>query len=117
MLFRSDAPRVRPPHLHNNVVQLWAERGVLAVVAYVMLLAVFVRECLRRRQDAFAEAGIAVVVALTAAGLFEFNFGDAEVFWLLLDVMALVVFCLERPQQSNEPGSVRVPPASVTFPP
>jgi nicotinamide riboside transporter PnuC len=75
---------------------------VLAVVAYVALLALFVGECWRRRKNPYAEAGIAVVVALTAAGLFEFNFGDTEVFWLLLDVFALVVFALERPQPSNE---------------
>ena len=99
---KHDAPRFRIPHLHNNFVQLWAERGVLAVAAYVMLLALFVRECWRRRKERYAEAGIAVVVALTAAGLFEFNFGDTEVFWLLLDVFALVVFALERPEPSNE---------------
>ena len=26
-----------------------------------------------------------MAVALAAAGLFEFNFGDTEVFWMLLD--------------------------------
>ena len=128
---KHDAPRFRIPHLHNNVVQLWAERGVLAVVAYVMLIVLFIRECLKcsgRLQPvdapaeagaytAYAEAGIAVAVALTAAGLFEFNFGDTEVFWLLLDVMAMVVFALERPERSNEPAPGGVPPASVTFPP
>ncbi|MEK6374450.1 MAG: O-antigen ligase family protein [Acidobacteriota bacterium] len=128
---KHDAPRFRIPHLHNNIVQLWAERGVLAVIAYVMLIGLFVMECLRcsggrsrppapeagAATRAFAEAGVAVVVALTAAGLFEFNFGDTEVFWLLLDVLALVVFRLERPERSNEPAAGRVPPASVTFPP
>jgi O-antigen ligase len=113
------------------VLQLWAERGVLALVAYLMLLVLFVRECLRcsggrsrppapgagAATRAFAEAGIAVVVALTAAGLFEFNFGDTEVFWVLLDVLALVVFSLERPERSNEWGGGRVPGTSVTFPP
>jgi O-antigen ligase len=88
---KHDAPRFRIPHLHDNFVQLWAERGILALVAYVMFL-----------------AGIAVVVALTAAGLFEFNWGDTEVFWLLLDVMAMVVFALERPRPSNELTPQRV---------
>jgi O-antigen ligase len=104
---RHDAPRFRIPHLHNNFVQLWAERGVLAMVSYTMLLGLFLAQCWRRREDRFAEAGIAVVVALAAAGLFEFNFGDTEVFWLLLDAMALVVFALERPQP-NEPSPQRV---------
>src|SRR5204862_5452588 len=68
---KHDAPRFRIPHLHNNLVQLWAERGVLAVVAYAMLLVLFVRECVRHRGSPYAEAGIAVAVAITAARLFE----------------------------------------------
>ena len=105
---KHDAPRFRIPHLHNNVVQLWAERGILALVAYAMLLALFLRECIRARGAPFADAGIAVVVTLTAAGMFEFNFGDTEVFWLLLDVLALVVYALERPQPPNDPALERV---------
>jgi O-antigen ligase len=99
---KHDAPRFRIPHLHNNFVQLWAERGILALVAYLMLLALFLSMCWRRRETPFGDAGIAVAVALTAAGLFEFNWGDTEVFWLLLDVIAMVVFAIERPQPSNE---------------
>ena len=101
---KHDAPRVRPPHLHNNVVQLWAERGILGLAAYLLLLALFLRECLaawhgphgcgprsggRRRR-------------LTVAGLFEFNFGDTEVFYLMLNLFALVVVPLERPEPSVE---------------
>lgn len=102
---KHDAPRFRIPHLHNNFVQLWAERGILAVVAYVMLIALFVGECLRNRPGPHPEAGVAVAVALTAAGLFEFNFGDTEVFWVLLDVMALVVAANElRPRDVAAAG-------------
>jgi O-antigen ligase len=107
---KHDAPRFRIPHLHNNLVQIWAERGVLALVAYVMLITLFVVECVRARPGPYREAGIAVAVALSAAGFFEFNFGDTEVFWLLLDVMALVVAANERGQGRVAPGR------SVTFP-
>jgi O-antigen ligase len=89
-----DSPRFRTPHLHNNLVQIWAERGVLALAAYVLLIVLFLRECARAwRTPArrWAQAGVAAAVALTFAGLFEFNFGDTEVFYLLLDVFALVV--------------------------
>ena len=44
---KHDAPRFRIPHLHNNVIQLWAERGVLALVAYLFLQFLFLRECAR----------------------------------------------------------------------
>lgn len=96
---RQDAPRARPPHLHNNIVQLWAERGILGLGAYLLLLALFLRECIRGWRGPnrmWAEVGVAVTVSLTVAGLFEFNFGDTEVFYLLLNLFALVVVSLER---------------------
>ncbi len=102
---KHDAPRFRIPHLHNNVVQLWAERGVLAVAAYVLFNVLFLRECARAwrgPQSRFAEVGVAVTVGLAAAGLFEFNFGDTEVFWIFLDVCALVIAWTERARKSNE---------------
>jgi hypothetical protein len=40
--------------------------------------------------------GVVVTVALAAAGLFEFNFGDTEVYWMMLDIVALVLAWLER---------------------
>lgn len=109
---KHDAPRARPPHLHNNVVQLWAERGILGLAAYVLLIVLFVRECIRawngpRRM--WAESGVAVAISLTVAGLFEFNIGDTEVFYLMLNLFALVAVSLERAQPAlNEvrPGLV-----------
>jgi O-antigen ligase len=109
---KHDAPRFRIPHLHNNLIQLWAERGVLALVAYFFLQFLFLRECARAwggPATKVAEIGVAVAVALASAGLFEFNFGDTEVFWMMLDVFALVIIFIERPQRSNEPLPLRVP--------
>ncbi|HEX8169262.1 MAG TPA: O-antigen ligase family protein [Thermoanaerobaculia bacterium] len=100
---KQDAPRARPPHLHNNVVQLWAERGILGLGAYLLLLALFLRECARAwrgPQRMWAEIGVAVTVSLTVAGLFEFNFGDTEVFLLMLNLFALCVANMEQPEQA-----------------
>lgn len=102
---RHDAPRFRPPHLHNNVIQLWAERGVVALAAYLMLLGLYLRECAhawRGRARPFAQAGVAIIVGLSAAGLFEFNFGDTEVFYLLLEMMALTVAFMEKEHGAEE---------------
>lgn len=110
---KHDAPRVRPPHLHNNLIQLWAERGILGLGAYLLLNALFIRECIRAWRGparAWAEAGVAIAVSLFVAGLFEFNFGDTEVFYLMLNLFALVAVSVERPQaQLNEVAPVLVP--------
>lgn len=115
---KEDAPRFRPPHLHNNVIQLWAERGILGLSAYVLLVGLFLRECARgwrgpRRE--FAQAGVAIAIGLAYAGLFEFNFGDTEVFYLMLELFALVVAFIEQPDEvvTNEVAIGLVPvPAS-----
>lgn len=108
-----DAPRARPPHLHNKVVQLWAERGILGLGAYILLLALFVRECVRGWHgpgQMWAQIGIAVTISLAVAGLFEFNFGDTEVFYLMLNLYALVAVGLQQPQaQANEARAGLVP--------
>lgn len=110
---KQDAPRIRPAHLHNNLVQIWAERGVLALTGYLLFVILFLRECLRAREGPnrmFADMGIAIMVAWFVAGLFEFNFGDTEVFYVTLNLCALVATAVERPEpQSNEVGAAAVP--------
>lgn len=99
---RHDAPRFRIPHLHNTILQIWAERGIIALGAYLLLLGLFVRQCVKAWNGparAFAQAGVAITVGLFVAGLFEFNFGDTEVFYIVLDLMALIVAVTE----ANEP--------------
>lgn len=113
---KPDAPRVRPPHLHNNVVQLWAERGILGLGAYLVLLGLFLRECLRGRHGPrrkWSDAGLAIAVSLTVAGLFEFNFGDTEVFYLMLNLFALVVVSLEQGQPVANAQAAEVVPTAA----
>jgi O-antigen ligase len=106
---KPDAPRFRIPHLHNNVVQIWAERGILALWAYLLLLVLFLRECARfwgSPGRMYAQIGVAVVVSLTCAGMFEFNFGDTEVLLALLDLFALVIVSCEAAQAHGTPAPV-----------
>ncbi len=96
---RDDAPRWSIPHLHNNVLQIAAERGLFGLAAYLWILGSFARHtwrALRRPgQEAFpALAGCLLAVAgVTAAGLFEYNWGDAEV-WILTLVCLAVPYAL-----------------------
>lgn len=115
---KHDAPRFKIPHLHNNVLQLWAERGVTTLAAYLLLMATVLRECWRvgpgeGRARVYADAGIAIVVALFVAGLFEFNFGDTEVLLTTLNLFAFLLAGIERQRAlAIAPG-----PLANAFPP
>jgi len=78
-------------HLHNNFIQFAAERGIPCMIAFSWLMGTWGYRLLslgRIRTDSFEQAlcwgGCACVLALVAAGLFEFNFGDSEVLMLFL---------------------------------
>lgn len=90
---RDDAPRYRVPHLHNNVLQLSAERGLPAALAYLWLLGAFFFTTWRAlptlpgEKQALVAAALTAVAAVTAAGLFEYNFWDAEIQYLTFVLM------------------------------
>lgn len=90
---RDDAPRFRVPHLHNNLLQIAAERGLVAFAAYLWLLGAFFVQTWRSLPSLAQESRAAVTAALTgvasvtAAGLFEYNFWDAEIQYLTLVLM------------------------------
>ena len=89
------AIRWRVPHLHDNLLQIAAESGLFAAAAYVALLTCFFRACLRElraetdpgRRGILAGAFLAVT-GITAAGFFEYNFGDVEVLMTTLILMS-----------------------------
>jgi O-antigen ligase len=79
-------------HLHNNFLQIAAERGVPGLLAWLAFLGWAAASLLRRFKNetgglkALAAAGLAALAALVTAGFFEYNFGDSEValFFLLI---------------------------------
>jgi O-antigen ligase len=91
----------RNVHLHNNMVQLAAERGLPALAAWLAFLGWALVALMRlfRKDDpslkAAAAAALAVVVALFVAGFFEYNFGDSEI-TVLLYFLLTFPFALER---------------------
>jgi O-antigen ligase len=83
----------RIPHLHNNVVQIAAERGLLGLGAYFAILAVFFvyagRQLQRPAASRRAIGGcLLAILGVTVAGVFEYNWGDAEVWILTLTCLA-----------------------------
>jgi O-antigen ligase len=80
------------PHLHNNFLQIAAERGLPALALWLWFVVALLRDLLKRfnaGQRALGATALATVAALLAAGLFEYNFGDSEVLMLFLTIVTL----------------------------
>lgn len=80
------------PHLHNDVLQIAAERGLLGLGAWVWLMAALAIGAWRvlRAAGPYAEGGrearaaLAMLAAFLTMGMFEYNFSDSEVLLILL---------------------------------
>jgi len=88
-----DAVNKINPHLHNNPLQIAAERGLPALALWLWFVVALCRDLQRRfasgSQRFLSAAALAAVVALLTAGLFEYNFGDSEVLMLFLIITTL----------------------------
>jgi O-antigen ligase len=93
------AVRQRNPHLHNVPLQIAAERGLPALAIWCWFIGVLIRDFLRLRKrtavPSLATAGLASVIAMLAAGMFEYNFGDSE-FLMLFLVLVTLPYAAER---------------------
>lgn len=99
------APERRLSHLHNNVVQVAAELGLIGLGWWVAIWVMFFWRGWRiyrhekrpghrskaptSSAQALIAGSLACVAGFLAAGLFEYNFGDSEIVTLLYFVMAL----------------------------
>lgn len=94
-------------HLHNNIIQIGAERGIPTLAAWLtfMVWTFLSLLKLRRRKDPllnpFTAAALAVIMGLATAGLFEYNFADSEITTLFLYIMT-VPFALARSQKKKK---------------
>ncbi len=81
------------PHLHNVPMQIAAERGLPALAIWLWFVAIASRDLWRQLRNgehrAVAGAGVAAMVAMLVAGLFEYNFGDSEFLMLFLGLITL----------------------------
>jgi len=95
------------PHLHNVPMQIAAERGLPALAIWLWFVVVAFRDLWRQLTrgpaKAVAGAGVAAMVAMLVAGLFEYNFGDSEFLMLFLGLITLP-WAAARPE--TESGTV-----------
>lgn len=95
------APNPYAHHLHNNVVQIAAERGLPCLALWLWLMVAAMGGAWREMRRValpgsvpspsrwVAAATLAVLVGMLTAGMFEYNFGDSEVLMFTLIVIAL----------------------------
>ncbi|TDI39371.1 MAG: O-antigen ligase family protein [Acidobacteria bacterium] len=108
-----EAPLRKNPHLHNNIAQIAAERGLPCLLAWLSLIVVtfaasaraFERARHDPRERALAAGALGVMLASFLAGQFEYNFGDSEFQMLFLFAMT-VPWMLGT---SSEPNAPNVP--------
>ncbi|MBI4827478.1 MAG: O-antigen ligase family protein [Nitrospinae bacterium] len=85
-------------HLHNNVLEIAAERGLIGLAAWLYIwiaaLVVMIRGWRalapgHSNERAALAAGFAGMAAFHSAGMFEYNFGDSEIQMLMYLLLAL----------------------------
>ncbi len=83
-------------HLHNNLIQIAAERGIPTLMAWLVFMGwalVILVRLIRARADSllyiYAAAALAACGGLITAGFFEYNWGDSEVMTLFLCLITL----------------------------
>ena len=97
------------PHLHNVPLQITAERGIPALILWLAVIATMARDYLRQRRTVpwpfLANAGLASIVAMIAAGMFEYNFGDSEFLMLFLLIATLPYAALREETYGGDGGN------------
>jgi len=101
------APNPNAPHLHNNFIQVAAERGLPCLVFLGWILYLLGREAWRVRLTSRAGALVLAVLATTlSSGMFEYTLGDSEILMVILLLSALP-FSIRSFQR--EPGPFEAP--------
>ncbi len=96
----------RFPHLHNNILQTGAERGIPALLAWLIFMMwafISLIKLLKNKDPTLyplAIVALAALLALFIAGLFEYNFADSEITMLFL-YMITIPFSLARIQRKE----------------
>lgn len=85
----------RNVHLHSNIIQIGAERGIPALLAWLTFIgwaAITLLKLLRDNDPPnrpVTVGALAALVGMFVAGFFEYNFGDSEITVLFLYLITL----------------------------
>ncbi len=96
----------RNVHLHNNILQIGAERGIPTLLAWLTFMVwafISLIKLLKNKDPTLyplTVAALAALLALFTAGLFEYNFADSEITMLFL-YMITIPFSMARIQKKE----------------
>lgn len=85
----------RNVHLHNNCLQIAAERGITSFLAWLTFVIWTLISLIKLTQNKdpslrpLSVGALAAFLAILSAGFFEFNFGDSEILMLLLFIITI----------------------------
>ncbi len=103
-------PKRRLGHLHNNIIQIAAERGLLGLACWLWIWGAYGYhtwhiyrrlEPEHRQAKALVVGSMASVLGFQIEGLFEYTFGDSEAVTLTYFLMALP-FVVQRACRSGQ---------------
>ncbi len=83
------------PHLHNNFLQILAERGIFALASFLLACLFIILQLLKllksRTGDwrSITAAVLFAFIGFLIAGMFEYNFGDSEIKFILFYFLSL----------------------------
>jgi O-antigen ligase len=83
------------PHLHNNFLQILAERGIFALASFLLACLFIILQLLKLLKSRTGDwraitAGVLFAfIGFLIAGMFEYNFGDSEIKFILFYFLSL----------------------------
>ena len=101
-----DHGRLPVGHMHSNLLQIGLERGLPALIVWLILLGVYARMLWRivreegERDDfsrSFALGALGGLIGFFASGLVHYNWGDSEVVTVFYLIMGLSLVVARRP--------------------
>ncbi len=111
-----DNGRIPMGHMHSNLLEIALERGLPALAAWLVLLALYARMLWRLARSAsltgWIEHGLALgalggLVGFLASGLVHYNWGDSEVVMIFYIIMGLSLVVERESRKTQTDGLPR----------
>ena len=106
-----DHGKLPPGHMHSNLLQLGLERGVPAMLCWLLLLGVYARTLWRSLRtgslDDWIDRGVVLgalggLCGFFVSGLVHYNWGDSEVVMIFYFIMGLTLCLKSQPFHRQE---------------